>query len=83
MPELQEGRDYTGDPANPTQVLTHEGAQVYGFIGRSLSVSGVARQRDLWFFAVGWAWWSELGSRWSGRSAARTTTLTPARATTG
>jgi hypothetical protein len=38
MPELQEGRDYTGDPANPTQVLTHEGAQVYGFIGRSYGV---------------------------------------------
>src|SRR5215207_5685807 len=50
---------------------------------RDLSVSGVARQRDLWFFAGGWAWWTKLGSRWSGRSVARKTSLTSARATTG
>jgi uncharacterized protein len=53
----------------------------------SLSVSGIAGQGELvgsgWFFAGGWAWWTEPGSRWSGRSAARTTTLTPARATAG
>jgi hypothetical protein len=53
----------------------------------SLSVSGVARQRKPvgrgWFFAGGWACRTELGSRWSGRSTAWTTTLTPARDATG
>src|SRR5918994_2458236 len=36
-----------------------------------------------WFFAVGEAWRTELGSRWSGRRAAWTTTLTPARDAAG
>jgi hypothetical protein len=55
--------------------------------GRSLSVSGVARQRKPvgrgWFFAGGWAWPTEPGSRWSGRSVAGTPTLTLARVATG
>jgi hypothetical protein len=55
--------------------------------GRSLSVSWVAGQRNPvgrgWFFAGGWAWRTELGSRWSGLSVAWTTTLTPARDATG
>jgi hypothetical protein len=53
----------------------------------SLSVSGIARQRKPsgrgWFFAGGWAWPTEPGSRWSGRSVAGTPTLTLARVATG
>ena len=62
-------------------------AEIHYLASRSLSVSGVARQGKPvgrgWFFAGGWAWRTELGSRWSGRSAAWTTTLTPARDATG
>jgi hypothetical protein len=59
---------HLGRPLNSAAALTP--TLGYGVVPPgSLSVSGVVRQRTPvgrgWFFAGGWAWQTEPGSRWS------------------